>query len=140
VLPATADAVILAVRYKKLPIVQLLLEADLDRWETTEGRQVLNVCLQLAVDESFVEGVTLLKMYTDGSTPKKSAAALRKLLVDAWWVEQNLASCATTANLILIASTPTLKKSKICSRKEHGLMIIQTLDTGIDTQIRWYVT
>ncbi|KAJ3409736.1 hypothetical protein HDV05_004275 [Chytridiales sp. JEL 0842] len=83
ILPASADAIFLATRSRNINIMRVLLDTDIDRWETDEGRNVLNICLQLAVDDSFVAGIDLIKLYTDGMTPKKSATALRKLLIEA---------------------------------------------------------
>ncbi|KAJ3299187.1 hypothetical protein HDU76_006391, partial [Blyttiomyces sp. JEL0837] len=80
----TVDALVLAVRCKGTEIVRMLLDADVERWETTHGQEVLQKALQLAVDENFTAGVRMITMYLGNITPpKRSASALRKHLIDA---------------------------------------------------------
>ncbi|KAI8824000.1 uncharacterized protein EV422DRAFT_564706 [Fimicolochytrium jonesii] len=76
----TTEALLLATKNKHLHIMKLLLTHDLDRWDTSDGVEVLSCCLQLAVDESFEFGVELLTEYLGANPPPKSDLALKRAL------------------------------------------------------------
>ncbi|KAJ3291361.1 hypothetical protein HK104_006156 [Borealophlyctis nickersoniae] len=83
-LTKTADALILATKHKFIEIMRLLLDHDIERWDTPEGAQVLEKALQLAVDENFDDGIQILQNYmADAEAPQKSPTALKKLLIEA---------------------------------------------------------
>ncbi|KAJ3003984.1 hypothetical protein HKX48_001472 [Thoreauomyces humboldtii] len=80
----TVEALILATKNKHLEIMRLLLEYDCERWLTESGSEVLKSSLQLAVDESFPDGVQLVTEYIGSfPPPPKSALALKRALLHA---------------------------------------------------------
>ena len=83
-LTKTCDAIVLATKLKSAEIVKILLEFDLERWNSNHGKKVLKDCLQLAVDIDWKVGEKLINDYSGNhEKPSKSEAALRKMLLDA---------------------------------------------------------
>ncbi|KNC97254.1 uncharacterized protein SPPG_07641 [Spizellomyces punctatus DAOM BR117] len=91
----TVEALILATKQRQEEVMELLLEHDLERWNTAQGFEVLKATLQLAVDENYVAGVDMLTRYMGNyQQPTKSPAALRRALIAAC-VENDLKAVKT---------------------------------------------
>ncbi|KAI9204857.1 uncharacterized protein BJ171DRAFT_90706 [Polychytrium aggregatum] len=96
-LTCSADAVLIAAKTHNQEIMRMLLDHDLDRWETSHGVQVLKSVLQFCIDDGYNDGIQLLQNYI---TTKKighmqrSPFALRRALIEAC-ISSNLESVAT---------------------------------------------